>query len=131
MKVKQRILLVDDDPGVAGIVRQALEKTGNYDVRVEYRGIDSLPAARAFRPDLLVLDVVMPDCDGPDVLSQFREDAELRHTPVMFLTGTMTEEGMATRGGLIAGYTIVSKQTPVGKLIRYVDQMLRTSAARG
>ena len=131
MNSKQRILVVDDDPGIAGIVKQSLERTGDYEVRTEHRGADGLRAAHEFKPDLLLLDIVMPECDGGDVLTQFRRDDALKNIPVVFLTGTMTEAGLAARDGTIAGCAVISKQTEMRKLAPRIEKILRATTSKG
>ncbi|MCG3149589.1 MAG: DNA-binding response regulator MtrA [Verrucomicrobiae bacterium] len=125
MTDKRRILMIDDDPSMSGIVKRNLEQTGTFEVRTEQRGADGLQAAREFRPDLLLLDMVMPDCDGGNVLALFRNDDELKQIPVVFLTGTISEDGMDARHGQIAGYPVVSKQAKPKTLARQIEQTLR------
>jgi two-component system, OmpR family, response regulator len=57
-----RILVVDDHPKITRLLRINLEETGDYDVREENRGTHAVSAGREFRPDLVVADVIMPDC---------------------------------------------------------------------
>ena len=122
---KHRILMIDDDPGISGIVKRNLERTGVYEVRTEQRGANGLQAARDFQPDLLLLDVVMPDCDGGNVLAQFRNDNELKQIPVIFLTSLMSEDGMNDRDGKIACYPVVSKQATLKILTQQIEQILQ------
>ena len=125
MTDKRRILMIDDDPGISGIVKRNLERTGAYEVRTEQRGADGVQAARVFRPDLLLLDVVMPECDGGNVLALFRNDAGLKQIPVIFLTGTISEDGLDDRNGRIDGYPVVSKQAQPKTLTRQIEKVLR------
>ena len=83
----ERILCVEDEPTIHPVIRLALKRVGNFDVRIYDNGEQALTEAPAFRPDLLVLDVVMPDMDGPAVLEKARQMPELANVPVIFLTG--------------------------------------------
>ena len=67
MNRKKRILLVDDEPAFTRLMKLNLECNSAYEVKVENDGGKALAAARAYRPDLIFLDVIMPDVDGGQV----------------------------------------------------------------
>jgi two-component system OmpR family response regulator len=81
----RRVMLVDDDPDVHDLVQFAL-RSGGIQLRVCERGDEAVAAALAFRPDLVLLDYMMPGMDGPQVLRQLRAAPELRRMPVVLLT---------------------------------------------
>jgi len=81
----QRILIVDDDPKIVRLLRASLEQAG-YRVIVAYDGETALHALRRERPDLVVLDLMLPDRDGWDVTRVMRADAALADTPIIMLT---------------------------------------------
>ena len=68
---RKRILVVEDERDVAGLLKARLEASG-YDVQVETRGRDALAEARARRPDLVILDLMLPDLDGYAVSKSLR-----------------------------------------------------------
>jgi putative two-component system response regulator len=68
------------------LLKLHLEHTGRYDVRVENDGRQALEAAEEFRPDLILLDLVVPETTGWDILERIRAHQNLRDTPVMLLT---------------------------------------------
>ena len=70
-----------------------------------------MSAARAFGPDLILLDVMMPDLDGTDLAEQIREDRQLRDVPVLFLTALVTGSD-ATRGGPARAAATPSSPSP-------------------
>lgn len=82
----KRILLVEDDPDIQVIARLALEEVGKFEVTVCGTGEEALRAVPAASPDLILLDVTMPDLDGPATLGELRKRAETFQTPVVFLT---------------------------------------------
>jgi len=120
----KRILIVDDEPDMTFLVRLNLQKTGRYDVREENGSTRALAAAREFRPDLILLDVMMPDLDGGDVLALLKEDPNLRHVPVVFLTATVLKEEVNSKGGNIGGYPFISKPFEVETLVSRIDSIL-------
>jgi DNA-binding response OmpR family regulator len=79
-----RILVVDDDPEVARSIEVSLRK--HYKVFVVYSGVEAIKEARRHPPDLIVLDVLMPDMDGLETCRQLRVDPALAEIPILFLT---------------------------------------------
>ena len=88
----KRILVVDDEPGVTRSLKLNLEAGGEYEVFTENHSNKALAAARACRPDLVLLDVMMPGMDGADVAERMHDDPVLRRTPVVFLTALVSNK---------------------------------------
>ena len=80
-----KILLVDDEPDIIEIIQYHLEKEG-YLVKTASNGIECLSIAKSFVPDLILLDVMMPEMDGIEACEQIRKIPELQHTLITFLT---------------------------------------------
>src|SRR5712664_1150957 len=89
-KEKRRILIVDNDPNTTHLVKVLLERTGRYLVLEENDASKAHQNARNFRPDLILLDVVMPETDGGEVAARVEADPELHNTPIVFLTALVT-----------------------------------------
>jgi two-component system alkaline phosphatase synthesis response regulator PhoP len=85
MKQRPKILLVDDDVDLVKVMSGALESKA-YEVIVAYNGQEGLEKARKEKPDLVVLDILMPVADGFTFADQFRKDPSLAKTPVLALT---------------------------------------------
>ncbi len=85
MKRRPKILLVDDDVDLVKVMRGVLESKA-YQVIVAYDGKEGLEKARQEKPDLVVLDILMPVADGFVFADQFRKDPSLAKTPVIALT---------------------------------------------
>src|SRR2546425_8338770 len=94
---KQRILVVDDFVSLTTLVKVALEKTGRYEVCEQNDSTEALSSARAFHPDLILLDVDMPELDGGSVAEQIRSDRFLKHVPVVFPTGLISDREAKAR----------------------------------
>ena len=82
----KHVLYVDDDADIREIVHMSLSLDGELAVHVSDGGERALTQMRAERPDLVMLDVMMPGMDGPSVLARMRADAALAHIPVIFMT---------------------------------------------
>ena len=85
-----RILVVDDDKEIVRLVRSYLEKAG-YEVFAAYNGESALHILRREKPDLLVLDLMLPDRDGWDITRLIRNDAQLAATPIIMLTARVED----------------------------------------
>jgi two-component system alkaline phosphatase synthesis response regulator PhoP len=85
MKQRPKILLVDDDVDLVKVMSGALESKA-YEVIVAYNGREGLERARKEKPDLVVLDILMPIADGFTFASEFRKDPSLAKIPVLALT---------------------------------------------
>jgi CheY-like chemotaxis protein len=81
-----RILCVEDEPDIQAVARLALELVGGYTVQVCGTGEEALIVVPRFKPDLILLDVMMPGMDGPTFLVHLRRHPELNMTPVIFMT---------------------------------------------
>jgi len=82
---KSKILLVDDEPDIIYLVRRFLEREG-YNVVEAYGGRDALRKTVEEQPDLILLDVMMPDLDGWDVSRTLKTECETQHIPIVMLT---------------------------------------------
>ncbi len=86
----ERILVVDDDREIARLLRGYLEQAG-YGVQVAYDGVTALAMVREERPDVLLLDLMLPDMDGWAVTRRIRSDSTLAATPIIMLTARVED----------------------------------------
>jgi len=91
----KRSLLVEDDPDIQTITSMALGSFGGFTVHVCGSAAEAIQAAAEFRPDLILLDVMMPGMDGVDTLRALREIPETVSTPVIFLTARVQPADVA------------------------------------
>lgn len=123
---KKRILVVDDSDDITGPLKLYLERTGSFQVRVEREGAKGLQAAKEFRPDLILLDIMMPDMDGGDVAAAIEEDREVKEIPIIFLTATVTKTEMS-EVGTVGGRPILSKMLTLQEIIDYLKKRLEVA----
>ncbi len=126
---KRRILIVDNDTNATHLVRILLEKTGQYLVLEENNSTNAYRSARIFRPDLILLDVIMPIRDGGEIAAQIRADPELQNTPIIFLTALVTPSE-AKAGVHIDGHPFLAKPINIQELIRTIDEHLFAQQAK-
>ncbi|MBT7942371.1 MAG: response regulator [Alphaproteobacteria bacterium] len=82
----QKILYVEDEADIQTVAKLALESVGGFEVMICSSGAEALEKAPLFKPDILLLDVMMPGMDGPDTLVALLKIEELKGTPAIFLT---------------------------------------------
>ncbi len=123
-----RILVVDDTPALLDIVRKCLEEEG-YRVRICLESRYAVEVARAERPDVIMLDVVMPEVSGWEVLASLREDPAFARTPVIVCTAYVAEAlgRLAELKGPDQHLGLLPKPFDLEELIEVVESV--TSAA--
>jgi CheY-like chemotaxis protein len=87
---RKQILVVDDDPLIVKILREPLEREG-YSVRVASHGLEALQEVKTNRPDLIILDILMPMLDGFKVARLLKFDKRFKDIPIIVLTSRATE----------------------------------------
>ena len=115
-----RILVVDDEPNIADLLSAALTFEG-YDVGVAGTGAEALEMVRTYRPNLVMLDVMLPDVDGNEVCRRLRQQGE--QMPIVFLTARDTTEDKVE--GLAMGDDYVTKPFSIDELMARVGAILR------
>ena len=118
---RTRILVVDDEASITELVAMALRYEG-FDPDVACNGFEALTKANAFRPSLIVLDVMMPDIDGFEVARRLR--AERSTVPILFLTARDGAQDKV-RGLTIGGDDYVTKPFSVEELVARIRAILR------
>ena len=122
--MKKRILIIDDETVTTRLIRLNLERTDRYEVREENDSARAVATAQEFQPDLILLDVVMPDLDGSDVVARLKTDVKLKNVPVVFLTATVRKTEVDAHGGIIGGFPFLGKPVSIAELIECVEKNL-------
>ena len=122
--LKRKILVIDDEKGFTSMLKLNLEASGSYDVHVENDPRNALQTALQFRPDIILLDVIMPATEGPDVAFKIRTHDTLSQTPIIFLTATVTKEEVQSQGGRIGGHNFVAKPSTLADLLSSIEKNL-------
>ncbi len=121
---KKKILVVDDERGFTKMVKLNLEAAGDYEVKIQNNPLDALQTAIEFNPDVILLDVIMPELEGPDVVYQFKNNDLLKNTPVIFITANITKEEVDAQEGYIGGHAFLAKPGSVDELIACIEKQL-------
>ena len=120
---KRTILIIDDEISFAEMVKLNLEDTEDYEVRTEYKGADGVKTAMEFDPDLILLDIMLPDKDGFDVLKDLKENEKTKAIPVIMLTALKSDPVKFKAATLYAEEFMV-KPVTVRMLVEKIEEVL-------
>ena len=128
MSITPKILRVDDEVDFTELLAANLEASG-FEVKQVNNPREALTAAREFRPDICIIDLVMPHMDGGDVVSAIHSDCTLAKTPIIMLTALVEEnldssEGIQMKGGL----PFISKTSGLKIIINAINKYLDQAA---
>jgi CheY-like chemotaxis protein len=119
----RKVLVVDDDDDIREITGVALELMGGWHVIDADRGAKALALAREESPDLVLLDVMMPDLDGPATFRKLQEDPRTRHIPVILLTAKV-QVGEGRLWDDLAVLGVIAKPFDPVALVEQIDRLL-------
>jgi two-component system alkaline phosphatase synthesis response regulator PhoP len=120
---KETILIVDDEADLLDLIEYNLEKEG-YQVLKAENGMDGIRLARRHKPDLIILDVMMPKMDGIEVCRVLKDDKDLRQKPIIFLTAR-TDEKTELEGLNLGADDFLPKPISTAKLVSRIRTVLR------
>jgi CheY-like chemotaxis protein len=123
--MKKKVLMIDDEVAFTNIVKLTLEARGDYEVCIENNPGQALAAARTFIPQIIILDVVMPEHDGGEVHSQFQADPILKRVPVIFLTAIVRKKEVDEHQGKIGGSVYLAKPVSAEDLVAAIENNIR------
>jgi DNA-binding response OmpR family regulator len=122
MTAKSKILVIDDEPEITEIVQAFLVNAG-YMVKIENSSTAGMESAKSFKPDLILLDIMMPVMDGYEVCGKLKKDPQTMGIPVLFLTGKDAKDdaGMSFKAG---GDLFIKKPFSCERLLNMVKVVL-------
>ena len=89
---KRKVLLVDDEVEIVELIHKALEDDGRFDVKIAANGFDAGMMVKEYRPDLIILDVMLPDINGKEVCHRVRSDNSLEEVRIICISGMVEED---------------------------------------
>ena len=123
----QRILIAEDEPSIVVSLEFLLEGAG-YEVTITRDGEEALRAAERLKPDLMVLDVMLPAVNGLEVCRRVRLAPALQHIPILFLSARGLESEI-TKGLALGATAYMTKPFATKELIQAIGNLLRTGKA--
>lgn len=121
----RKVLLIDDEAGFTQLLKMNLEKSGDFEVTIENDSTKAADVARSVRPDVILLDVVMPGMDGGDVQAHLQADPALQKVPVIMLTA-LVDSAELSAGAVAQSATSVVLPKPVDLelLLRVIEEAI-------
>ena len=113
---KRKVLIVDDDVELVELMVDVFERDGRFDVRSANNGFDAGMFVKEFRPDLVVLDVMLPDINGKEVCQRVRSDSNLEAVKIICISG-MVEQDKIAELRVAGADDFLNKPFPIEKLL--------------
>jgi CheY-like chemotaxis protein len=127
MAEKKRILLIDDEKDLCFFLKANLENTGEFDVLVSNRGDKGIKLAQREKPDLILLDILMPEMSGDEVAEILLENPVTARIPIIFLTAMVTKKEI---GDIVlkekGGRNFIAKPVTTEDLVAAIKKVLET-----
>ncbi len=120
---KKTILIVDDEEDVLSLLKTRLTAKG-YSVITGRHGLDAIDLAKSQSPDLIILDILMPGMEGPEVAAKLKESPDTRDIPVMFLTCLYAKAEESESGHLVGDRLIFAKPFDSEELIGTIERLI-------
>lgn len=121
MDKKAKILVIDDENDICYFTKSVLERTGKFEVTVSTDSTQGIVLAKTAAPDLVILDINMPNIDGSRIAEAIREDKTTSNIPIIFLTALINKEESS---GKIGDYTYIAKPVSSQELIEKIEAVL-------
>jgi len=117
---KKKILIIDDEKNFCNLVKKNLEKANEFEVYTATNGDDGIRLIKVVKPDLILLDIIMPGLDGGEVVSLIRSDSSIKDTPIVFLTSLIREDEAGA--SFTKGYSLLAKTVSLRELIACIKE---------
>ena len=124
---KSKILLIDDEPGLLRLMALMLSARGRYEVRTVSDASQALATAIECKPDLVILDWIMPDLSGGDVAMLIRNDPCISNSPILVLSAVILKRDKSNE---LAGFPAVAKPVGVDELVEAIEEQLEQGGRR-
>jgi len=124
MAEKKKIAIIDDEETLCYLVKLNLESTGRFEVISTTDPRESIGLMRAHKPDLILLDLMMPYMEGSEVAEKLMEFDETRNIPIIFLTALAEKHQVNSNMGTIAGREFIAKPVTTSELVQRINAAL-------
>jgi len=125
MGIRKKILLIDDEDDFCFFLKGNLENTGEFDVLTTTSGKEGIKFARGEKPDLILLDLNMPEMSGGEVAQILSDRPETKAIPLVFLTALITKDELGNENmANIGGYNYIAKPVATKELLAVIGEIL-------
>lgn len=119
-----KVLIIDDEKSFTSVVKSYLEETANYQVREENKGARAVSSAKEFCPDVILLDINIPDLSGGEVAAMIKNEPMLKDIPIIFVTALIRKNEETA----IRGHRYVAKPVQMEELMKRIEMKVPRSA---
>lgn len=124
MNNKRKVLIIDDEEDFCHFVKLNLERSGQFEVLVATKAMAGIGMAKKNLPDLILLDILMPDMDGSLVAETLLQEPATKKIPILFLTALAQKNEVESSGGIIGGRTFLAKPITPDELVARINSVL-------
>lgn len=121
---KHKILIIDDEVNFTRMLKLNLDESNKFDTRTLNDGKLAIDLIKEFMPDLVLIDVMMPDIQGNEIADMILNDDEIKHIKIVFLTAIVTKNEIPEESKTIGGRKFIAKPVKVDDLIATIDEVL-------
>ena len=123
---KKKILLIDDEEDFCFFVKLNLEKTGKFEVMTTTSGSRGIVMASKEHPDLILLDIIMPEMSGGQVAEQLFDNPKTKNIPVLFITAIASRSDVQSQEGIIGGRNFIAKPVTPEELMAKINGVFKS-----
>jgi len=120
----KKILLIDDEREFCAMIKEELEVTTSFAVDICSNSTQAVDKVKATKPDLILLDVMMPKLTGPEIASQLKNSEETKNIPIVFLTAVLEEKEAEKQKHVIGGQRFLGKPVKMDELLYVVNKII-------
>jgi CheY-like chemotaxis protein len=119
----KKIILIDDEEDFGFFVKKNLEERGDFTVEVCNDSTTAFEKVKQLKPDLILLDILMPVKSGPDIADEIRNDKDTRNIPFIFLTAVVQRGETLKNNNVIGGEYFIAKPVKMEELLNIINQV--------
>jgi len=119
----KKILVIDDEEDFCRSLKKALERKKTFRVLTATRGIEGIRLAKTVKPDVILLDIMMPDMSGTSVAEELRDNPVACDIPIIFVTAIVSKDEIKESGGVSGGHCFIAKPVILEDLIQKINDV--------
>ncbi len=120
----KKILVVDDEPDFCYFLKKNLETIGEFEVDTCCDSSDAVVRIKKFKPDIVLLDILMPKVSGSQIAETLKNDKETCGIPIIFITAVTTPKEVSESGNVIAGRYFIAKPIEIEELVESINKFV-------
>jgi len=120
-----KVLVVDDEVTICQTMKLYIERATKFAVITATSGKEAIRLARSQKPDIILLDIMMPGMSGSEVAEELRENPLTSNIPIIFITAAISKDEEVRKGGYIQEVPIIAKPVKAEEVVRRIEEILR------